>query len=89
MDLAPGWKLIKQERLMLARMGPADRRLAEKESAVDEALIHNNEPGAKDHLKAYLALVSKEFRKVDKELKDLCMQLSRLSPALQTVLNLC
>jgi hypothetical protein len=88
-DLATEWRLIKLERLRLAPMGPIDRFLAEKESAIAEAIDENNESGAMDDLRVYLKRVNKEFRKADDRLKDFCMRLSRLNPALKTVLDLC
>jgi hypothetical protein len=88
-DLASEWQFIMLERSRLAPMGELDKDLAKIESAINDAIIKNNKSDVMDHLKAYLARVSKEFRKVDKELKKLCLNLSRVNQPLQTVLELC
>jgi hypothetical protein len=86
--LATEWNLIKLARKRLAPMGAVDKYLAEKEGAIDTAMLMNDESEAMDHLKGYFRLVSKEFRKVDKHLKNVCTRLSRINPMLQTVLDL-
>jgi hypothetical protein len=88
-DLASEWEFIKLERSRLVPMGELDRDLTKIESAINEAIIKNNQSDIMDYLKAYLARVSKEFRKVDKELKKLCLNLGRVNQPLQAVLELC
>jgi hypothetical protein len=89
LELATEWKLIRQERANLPPMGAIDNYLTKQESAIDEAIANHNGLDAMDRLKEYLRFVSKEFLKADTRLKNLCMELGRLNPTLQSILSKC